>query len=88
MKRHLTAIALGVVVAVGGIWWLNDGVGAWNPEQKEIVVRRVSNGYIVQWRMTNNPYPIRESIAANSEDAGAQVKAYLDMVVLGRGRTR
>jgi hypothetical protein len=47
------------------------------PDQREVLVREVDNGYLILYRTRNNPYPIQESVAYDATVAAAWVADYL-----------
>ena len=67
-------------IAIGGGWllWSVATEGAHlNPDRREVVVREVENGFIVAYRMANTPYPIREAIAKDANEAALLLRDYL-----------
>ena len=60
--------------------WLADSpvlARALMPVQREVVVRVVSNGYVVTLRNTHNPYPAVERVETTAYDAGKAVTVLL-----------
>ena len=52
-----------------------------HPASREIVVRQVENGYVVEAHARNNPYPYREMIFQRPDDVGAAVAGLLNEAV-------
>ena len=52
-----------------------------HPASREIVVRQVENGYIVEAHTRNNPYPYREAVFAKPDEVGAAVAGLLNEAV-------
>ena len=52
-----------------------------HPASREIVVRQVENGYVVEARVQRNPYPYREMVFTRPDDVGAAVAGLLNEAV-------
>ena len=52
-----------------------------HPAHREIVVRQVENGYVVEAHTRNNPYPYREAVFAKPDEVGAAVAGLLNEAV-------
>ena len=49
-----------------------------HPATREIVVRQVENGYVVEAHTRNNPYPYREAVFSKPDEVGAAVAGLLN----------
>ena len=49
-----------------------------HPASREIVVRQVENGYVVEAHVHNNPYPYREAVFSRPDEVGAAVAGLLN----------
>ena len=49
-----------------------------HPATREIVVRQVENGYVVEAHVRNNPYPYREAVFARPDEVGSAVAGLLN----------
>ena len=49
-----------------------------HPASREIVVRQVENGYVVEAHVRNNPYPYREAVFVRPDEVGAAVAGLLN----------
>ena len=49
-----------------------------HPASREIVVRQVENGYVVEAHAQSNPYPYREMVFTRPDDVGAAVAGLLN----------
>ena len=52
-----------------------------HPATREIVVRQVENGYVVEAHVQSNPYPYREMVFTRPDDVGAAVAGLLNEAV-------
>ena len=52
-----------------------------HPASREIVVRQVENGYVVEARVQSNPYPYREMVFTRPDDVGSAVAGLLNEAV-------
>lgn len=80
MIRYAVAtIALGLLIG----WYIHSSVdGArLEPDRREILIREVDNGYVILYRTTNNPYPVREAVSADVAGVTFHVKGYLGMPI-------
>lgn len=66
-------IVIGIVVNLDG--------SRLEPTRREVLVKEVDNGYVVLYRTTNNPYPVREAVARTKVEAAEQVHSYLGLPV-------
>ena len=72
----LTAFA--AVVAAGTITTCIVDGARLHPATREIVVRQVENGYVVEAHVRNNPYPYREAVFVRPDEVGAAVAGLLN----------
>ena len=80
----LTLPLLAVLAAVIGValgWWAVGDSARLHPASREIVVRQVENGYVVEARVQSNPYPYREMVFTRPDDVGAAVAGLLNEAV-------
>ena len=77
--RTLMILVLLLWGAVAVLWLADSPVlaRALMPVQREVVVRVVSNGYVVVLRNMHNPYPAIERVETTAYDAGKAVTALL-----------
>ena len=52
-----------------------------HPASREIVVRQVENGYVVEAHVQSNPYPYREMVFTRPDDVGAAVAGLLNEAI-------
>ena len=73
----LSAAVIGVALG----WWAVGDSARLHPATREIVVRQVENGYVVEAHVQSNPYPYREMIFTRPDDVGAAVAGLLNEAV-------
>ena len=71
----------GVALALWLLWAVATDSARLHPATREIVVRQVENGYVVEAHTRNNPYPYREAVFARPDDVGAAVAGLLNEAV-------
>ena len=79
-KRMLFFVLPTVMVGIGWFVLPTDSARL-QPDRRVIEVREVDNGYIVQYRTSNNPYPVKEAVAKDSVEAAWQVQQYLKQAI-------
>ena len=65
----------------GAYYWGHADSARLHPATREIVVRQVENGYVIEARVQNNPYPYREMVFSKPDEVGAAVAGLLNEVV-------
>ena len=70
-----------VVLLAGTLYYSCADSARLHPASREIIVRQVENGYVVEARVQNNPYPYREMVFAKPADVGAAVAGLLNEAV-------
>lgn len=74
---------------VGGLLIVGAGLAAlalcdapssarWSPPQREVVIKEVSNGYLLELRQTNNPYPAVLAVEHTTANAALRARALLE----------
>ena len=77
-------IGAGALLAVLALWSVfGEGLeGArLQPDRRIVEVLEVDNGYLIRYRTANNPYPVKEAVAKDSDEAAWQVKQYLKQTI-------
>ena len=72
----VAAVVAVVCLLIVGWYALVDG-DRLQPTRREVLVKEVDNGYLVLYRTTNNPYPVKEAVAKTRVEAAEQVHEYL-----------
>lgn len=80
---YLSRWIVAVLLFVGLVWYVLVDGARLHPDRREVLVREVDNGYIVQFRTANNPYPVRESVASDTAEVAYLVKGYLGLPIPG-----
>ena len=73
-----------VAVMAFGLWLLwvvTTDSARLHPDRRVVEVREVDNGYVVSYRTANNPYPVKEAVAKDSDEAAWQVQQYLKQAI-------
>ena len=82
LRNEVAYAGLFTVIVVGAALVYNTSDSArLHPASREIVVRQVENGYVVEARVKNNLYPYREMVFARPDDVGAAVAGLLNEAV-------
>ena len=68
----------GLAIALATVFVLAADSARLHPASREIVVRQVENGYVVEAHVHNNPYPYREMVFQRPDDVGAAVAGLLN----------
>ena len=68
----------GVILALWLLWAVATDSARLHPATREIVVRQVENGYVVEAHVRNNPYPYREAVFVRPDEVGAAVAGLLN----------
>lgn len=81
-RSEITYAGLFTVIVVGAALVYNTSDSArLHPASREIVVRQVENGYVVEAHVQNNPYPYREMVFQRADDVGAAVAGLLNEAI-------
>ena len=77
----LSKWVLALCLVIAGLWYVHADSARLHPASREIVVRQVENGYVVEAHVRNNPYPYREAVFAKPDEVGAAVAGLLNEAV-------
>ena len=77
----LSKWVLALCLVIAGLWYVHADSARLHPASREIVVRQVENGYVVEARVKNNLYPYREMVFKRPDDVGAAVAGLLNEAV-------
>ena len=70
-----------IIVMLLLLWAIATDSARLHPASREIVVRQVENGYVVEAHVQSNPYPYREMVFTRPDDVGAAVAGLLNEAV-------
>lgn len=73
----LIVVVGGIALVAGLMLWATADSARLQPDRREVLVREVDNGYVIQYKTANNPYPVRESVAHDAVVAAQHVQDYL-----------